>query len=99
MSRILTFFKSIKNRKNHLDDPSSSVKCEFGGEAEKQDLIWKAFGVDYSREISQLRDAREHFLLQLKTNLMTDDMRDFIEKVVRDEVRRILKPKPQTYTV
>jgi len=82
----------------NLDDPSSSVRCEFGGEAEKQDLIWKAFGVDYTREISQLKEARERFLLQLKTNLVSDDMRDFIERVVRDEVRRILKPKPQTYT-
>jgi hypothetical protein len=65
----------------------------FISEAEKQDLIWKAFGVDYSREINQLKEAREHFLIQLKANMMTDDVRNFIEQVVRDEVRRILKPK------
>jgi DNA gyrase/topoisomerase IV subunit B len=68
----------------------------FISEAEKQDLIWKAFGVDYSREINQLKEARERFLSQLKTNLMTDDVKSLIEDIVRDEVRRILKPKPPT---
>jgi hypothetical protein len=65
----------------------------FISEAEKQDLIWKAFGVDYSREINQLKEARERFLFQLKTNLMTDDVKSLIEDIVRDEVRRILKAK------
>jgi Ca2+/Na+ antiporter len=47
------FFKSIKEREtNHLDDPIKSG--HFGGEAEKQNPIWKAFGVVYSREIKQL---------------------------------------------
>ena len=55
-------FKSIKERKpDHLDDPIKSE--QFGGEAEKQDLIWKAFGVDYSHEIKQLEDACERFIL------------------------------------
>ena len=63
----------------------------FISEAEKQDLIWKAFGVDYSREINQLKEARERFLFQLKTNLMTDDVKSLIEDIVRDEVRRVLR--------
>jgi hypothetical protein len=92
LNRILSFLK-LKTRKTiHLEN-SLPVKSEFGCEAEKQDLIWRAFGVDYKREIMQLEEARERFLLQLKSNMMTDDMRDFIEQVVRDEVRRILKPK------
>lgn len=92
MNRILSFLK-LKTRKSaRLEDPPTA-KSEFGCEAEKQDLIWRAFGVDYKREIMQLGEARDRFLLQLKANMMTDDMRDFIEQVVRDEVRRILKPK------
>jgi hypothetical protein len=91
LNRILSFLKLKPRKSAHLEDPP--VKSEFGCEAEKQDLIWRAFGVDYKREIMQLEEARERFLLQLKSNMMTDDMRDFIEQVVRDEVRRILKPK------
>jgi len=91
LNRILSFLKLKMRKTVHLEDPP--VKSEFGCEAEKQDLIWRAFGVDYKREIMQLEEARERFLLQLKSNMMTDDMRDFIEQVVRDEVRRILKPK------
>ena len=91
MNRILSFLKLKPRKTTHLEDPP--VKSEFGCEAEKQDLIWRAFGVDYKREIMQLEEARDRFLLQLKSNMMTDDMRDFIEQVVRDEVRRILKPK------
>jgi hypothetical protein len=91
LNRILSFLKLKTRKTDHLEDPP--VKAEFGCEAEKQDLIWRAFGVDYKREIMQLEEARDRFLLQLKANMMTDDMRDFIEQVVRDEVRRILKPK------
>jgi Glu-tRNA(Gln) amidotransferase subunit E-like FAD-binding protein len=64
-------------------------------EAEKQDLIWKAFGVDYSREIKQLGEAREQFLLKLKSNLISDDVKEIIEEIVRDEVRRILRKTGQ----
>jgi hypothetical protein len=95
LSRIIGFFKSIKERKtNYLDDP---IKSEFGCEAEKQDLIWKAFGVDYTREIRQLEEARERFLLQLKTNLITDDVKSLIEDIVRDEVKRFLKKRGRTW--
>jgi len=32
--------------------------------------------------------ACEHFILQLKTNLTTDDMKNLIEDIVRDELKR-----------
>jgi DNA gyrase/topoisomerase IV subunit B len=36
-------------------------------------------------------EACEHFLLQLKTNLMTDYVKSLIEDIVRDELKRFLK--------
>jgi hypothetical protein len=62
----------------------------FESEAEKQSMIWKAFGVDCAREMEQLREASDTFMLRLKSGIMTDDVKEFIEEVVRGEVWRIL---------
>jgi hypothetical protein len=89
-------FLERKRRKKPLNPhpmPTKPVNPLFNFEAEKQDLIWRAFGVNYSHELRQLAEARERFLLQLKSNLMTDDVKDLIEDIVRDEVRRVLRKK------
>ena len=97
----IPLFKKIMNHgrkpSNPHPMPGKPVNPVFNFEAEKQDLIWKAFGVDHSRELRQLGEARERFLLQLKTNLMTDDVKNLIEDIVRDEVRRVLRKNGAEY--
>ena len=95
MSKIIRFFKSVKKMglKDNFNALVLKPNPSFNSEAEKQDLIWRAFGVDHSRELRRLGEARERFLLQLKSNLMTDDVKSLIENIVRDEVRRVLRKK------
>ena len=95
---IRRIFHSVKDKirsKKTLHLEQSTQKGELNPfddyEGEKQALIWNAFGVDYSREIQQLVEARDAFLMQLNSSVMTDDLKEFIESVVRDEVKRILK--------
>lgn len=59
-------------------------------EAEKQTLIWKAFGVDHSKEVKDLVEHRNRILMQVNSSLLMDEVRELIERVVREEVRRIL---------
>ncbi len=37
------------------------------------------------------------FLLKLKSNLMSDDVREIIEEIVRDEVRKIWDKRGRTW--
>lgn len=59
-------------------------------EAEKQQIIWKAFGVDYKRELSQLEEAKNRLLIQLNNSLVNDELKEFIEQIVREEVKKYL---------
>ena len=56
-------------------------------EGEKQRMIWKAFGVDISDELKTLEEMKTKILAQINSGILTEEVKQFIEKVVKDEVK------------
>lgn len=59
-------------------------------EGEKQRMIWKAFGVDISDELKTLEEMKTKILAQINSGILTEEVKQLIKQVVRDEVKRIL---------
>jgi len=59
-------------------------------EGEKQRIIWKAFGVDISDELKTLEEMKTKILAQINSGILTEEVKQLIKQVVRDEVKRIL---------
>lgn len=90
--RLLYYLKNLGEvRYPYAESPNGSENSIMEDEAEKQRVIWDAFGVDYKRELSELEEAKNIFLMQLNSGIMNDEMRKFIERVVRDEVKKVLR--------
>jgi len=59
-------------------------------EGEKQRMIWKAFGVDISDELKTLEEMKTKILAQINSGILTEEVKQLIKQVVKDEVKRIL---------
>ncbi|RLI23453.1 hypothetical protein DRO57_08725 [Candidatus Bathyarchaeota archaeon] len=59
-------------------------------EGEKQRMIWKAFGVDVSDELKTLEEMKTKILAQINSGILTEEVKQLIKQVVKDEVKRIL---------
>jgi len=59
-------------------------------EGEKQRIIWKAFGVDISDELKTLEEMKTKILAQINSGILTEEVKQLIKQVVKDEVKRIL---------
>jgi len=92
LRKILFFIKPRLVKEVKVMESTSNISnLTLDSEWEKQSIIWSAFGVDYKRELQQLEEAKNAFLTQLNNSIVDDKLKDFIEQVIRDEVRRILK--------
>lgn len=59
-------------------------------EGRKQQIIWRAYGVDMSDELKALEEMKARILTQINRGILTEEVKQLIERVVKDEVRRIL---------
>ncbi|MEM2293179.1 MAG: hypothetical protein QXX41_07885 [Nitrososphaerota archaeon] len=87
---LIKFLSKINFRRKNIH-PQNQIVVQGDSEAEKQWLIWNAFGVDHSKELDKLNESTSRTILQIKSGVLSEEMRNFIEDVIRDEVKKQLR--------